>query len=141
MPRHRYGRVGERAERRDVGLQLRLARRDRRQLLVAVRSGAAVYAAPRGRGEPQAIKPGETPPTKIHAVRAPLPAQIPAGHVRVTVLRSGYCDTEGRMRTRGDELDLPKDIARRAIENSAVEESPAAGKSPGKQAPGAEALL
>ena len=90
---------------------------------VAARQAEYVVNVPGGRLPKTApIYPGRQPPMKATpAARPPLPKTPPEGFVRVTVMRSGYPDNEGRQCERGTVIDVPDEIATMAVANSAAE--------------------
>lgn len=88
-----------------------------------VESGRAEYATPatlRKASSAPPIYPGRPAPA-VRPARPPLPAEVPEGFLRVTVLRGGYCDHEGRQCDRGIDIDLPEDVAGVAALSGAVE--------------------
>jgi hypothetical protein len=87
----------------------RLVEANRAKFATSVKGLSPIYPA------------GGKPTAKATPARAPLPPVVPIGFLRVTVLRAGYPDQDGRQCDRGTNIDLPEDIAGEAALNGAIE--------------------
>jgi hypothetical protein len=98
---------------------------------VAPRQGYPNYAAQSRHGTsiisaPKKPAPAPTPRPAPFQVKAPraLPDVVPAGYVRMRVMRAGYTDAKGVQLDRGDLVDVLKDVAPIAAGNGGVEYLP-----------------
>jgi hypothetical protein len=78
-------------------------------------------AASAAKHAPAAPGPGPTHGKVARLPRAPLPETPPAGMVRCRVLKNEYPDADGKPLARGDLVDVEAKLARRAVENNAIE--------------------
>jgi hypothetical protein len=79
--------------------------------------------------KPRTANPASGPagdaPRRKRGPQEPLLEAVPPGHIRCTVLRSGFEAPTGEMLSVGDLVDLPNEVAGAAMKNGAVDRCPA----------------
>jgi len=81
----------------------------------------ATPAAPVSKAIEKVKQKVSAPAASSKPKRDPLPAEVPTGHTRVAVLRSGFEDPSGESLAIGDLVDLPSETATVAAQNGAVD--------------------